>query len=102
MIASLWLTLIWTLGAPEMDQTLEFDDIRRMVARQIEVNRGTRRESPSQEAIDRAVELAYREGEVHLASCLLLVMAARIVGAEARADEALLQLMIDLKEAGKR
>jgi hypothetical protein len=78
---------------------LDADTLRDLVAEQIQDLRGRldARTSPTQLAIDRAAIVAWEDGELHVASGLLLLSAFRVAHKEALADQALLQLAIDLK-----
>jgi hypothetical protein len=72
------------------------DQIREMVSDRIEANRGRIREARSQEALDRCAEVCLDEDEIHLASAILILNSCRLMGVELLANQALMQLMIDL------
>jgi hypothetical protein len=76
------------------------DEIRRWVAEAIAANRGVVRTTRAQEIMDAAVEGLHEEGELLLAAGLLLLSSARVQGHENLAVEALMQLAVDIVEAG--
>ena len=71
------------------------DDLREMLREAIERNKGTIRGSKTQAAIDRVVEAALEEDEVHPGNALLLITAARVSGLISYFCQVLLQASID-------
>ena len=78
-----------------VEQTLSVEDLEQLVREQVEANRGRVRPSPAQAAIDAAALAALEEGEIHLASGLLLLSSHRIAETHPLANQVLMQAAID-------
>lgn len=83
-------------GPADRIETLGPEDLEQLVREAVERNRKARRTSPGQLALDRAVEALAREGEIHLASALLLLSAHRVACTTHVANQMLWQLAIDM------
>jgi hypothetical protein len=78
-------------------QLLTFEDLERLIAEQVEVLRKIKdRPTRAQASLDAAAIAAAEEGEVHLASALLLLSAHRVAAVQHLANQALMQLAVDL------
>ena len=86
--------------APEQpdpaEYVLSYEDLEALVAEQVRRLRGLVRPTEAQAAMDRAAIAAYAEGEVHLASALLMLSAHRAAGVPHAANRVLFQSSIDL------
>ena len=80
---------------PVEREALSYEDLEQLVREQVEANRGRVRPSPAQAAIDAAASAALEEGEIHLASGLLLLTAHRVAETDPLANRVLMQAAID-------
>lgn len=76
---------------------LSYEDLEGLVEEQLATLRGARRRTAGQAALDRAAEALHADGEVHLASAVLLVSAFRVAGVAHLANQMLMQAAVDLQ-----
>jgi hypothetical protein len=72
-----------------------YEELKEHIREAIEQNQHAERQCETQRAMDRAIEVAFEEDEIHLASAILLLMALRAINLQHLADQALMQLTVD-------
>lgn len=80
--------------------TITPEEIDSWVAEAIAAKQNLRRDTLTQQIVDRAVRILHHEGETYLAASLLALMAFRVANREAEALSALLQLVAEDGVAG--
>lgn len=87
---------------PEAERvvTIAPEEIDGWVRGAIARNRTARRDTRSQQEVDRLVELLHGEGELYLAAALLYLMAFRVAGYEGQALAVLMQFAAEIAAVG--